>query len=73
MNYERLFQGLAVVLGAAAGFFLYRGQMEAAFVSGVLGAVSFLLSIRFQIKERINERDALEYEDEDEEFDSSQE
>jgi len=71
MNYERLFQGLAVVLAAAAGFFLWQGQMDAAFVSGVLAAVSFLLSIRFQIKGRLNERAALEADDE--EIDSSQE
>jgi hypothetical protein len=59
---ERIFQVLAVILAGVAAFFLYRGQTDAAFVSGVLSAVSFFLSIRFQIKERLNERAALDAE-----------
>jgi hypothetical protein len=58
MNYERLFQLLAVIFGAAAAFFFWRGQTEAMFVSGVVGAVCFFLSIRFQIKQRLDERAA---------------
>lgn len=56
MNYERLFQLLAVIFGAAGAFFLYRGSTDAMFVSGVVGAACFFLSIRFQIKERLDER-----------------
>ena len=58
MNYERLFQFLAVIFGAAAGFFLWRGSTDAMFISGVVGAACFFLSIRFQIKERLDARAA---------------
>ncbi len=56
MNYERLFQGLAIVLALSAAFFYWKGQTDAAFVSAVLGAVSFFISIRVQIKYRLAER-----------------
>jgi len=55
---ERLFQILAVVLAGIAAFLLWRGTSDMAFVAAVLGAVSFFLSIRFQVKERLNRRDA---------------
>ena len=58
MNSILLFQVLAVALGAAAVFFLWQWDTEKMFVSGVLAAVSFLLSMRFQIKARIKERDS---------------
>lgn len=57
---ERLFQILAVILAGIAAFFLYRGNMDATFVAAVLGAVSFFLSYRFQVKERIKRREAQE-------------
>lgn len=57
---ERLFQILAVVLAGIAAFFWYRGQTDALFVSAVLGAVCFFLSIRFQVKERLKRREASE-------------
>jgi hypothetical protein len=60
MNYERIFQGLAVVLVLSAAFFYWQGQMDAAFVAAVLGAVSFFISIRVQIKDRLAERARLE-------------
>ena len=58
MNYQRLFQLLAVIFGAAGAFFFWRGQTEAMFVSGVIGAACFFLSIRFEIKQRLDERAA---------------
>lgn len=54
---ERLFQILAAVLAGIAAFFLYRGNTDAMFVSAVLGAVSFFISIRFQVKERLRQRE----------------
>ena len=65
MNYERLFQALAIVVAAAAGFFLWRVQTDAAFVTGVLAAVSYFISLRIQIKERLAQRSADEAEDDE--------
>jgi hypothetical protein len=64
MNYERLFQGLAIVLVPCAAFFYWQGQTDAAFVAAVLGAVSFFISIRIQIKDRLGERPRLQEEGE---------
>lgn len=58
MNYEKLFQLLAVIFGAAAAYFLWRGQTDPMFVCGVLGAVAFFLGIRFQVRARLDEREA---------------
>lgn len=60
MNYERLFQGLAVILLLAAGFLLWREQMDAAFVSGVLAASAFFIGMRVRIKDRIAAREENE-------------
>jgi hypothetical protein len=49
---ERFFQVLAAILAGIAAYFLWTGNGDSAFVSGVLGAVSFFLSVRFQVKER---------------------
>ena len=49
---ERLFQILAVVLAGVAAYFFWRGDNETAFVTLVIGCVSFILGVRFQIKER---------------------
>jgi hypothetical protein len=58
MNFERLFQILAVLLIAVAAYFLWQRNNDAMFVSAVLGAVCFFLSIRFQVKERMaNKKD----------------
>lgn len=58
MSLELLFQLMAVLLAAVAGFFLWRGETEAMFVTAVLGAVSFFLSIRMQVRSRMAERAA---------------
>ena len=50
---ERIFQIIAVILAGIAAYFLWQGNADGAFVSGVLGAVSFFLSVRFQVKDRM--------------------
>jgi hypothetical protein len=55
---ERLFQILAVILAGIAAYFLWNGNNDAGFVSVVFGAVSFFLSVRFQVKERLDQRKA---------------
>lgn len=52
----RAFQILAVVLIAAAAYFLLRADYDDAFVTGVLGICSFFLSVRFTFKPRVQER-----------------
>ncbi len=50
---DRIFQILAVILIGVAAFFLWNNNADAAFASAVFGAVSFFLSIRFQVKTRL--------------------
>ncbi len=54
---ERLFQILAVVCIGIAAFFLWRNNMDGVFVSAVIGACCFFISIRFQIKSRNQTRE----------------
>lgn len=54
---ERLFQILAVILAGVAAFFLWQSKTDAMFVSAVFGAVCFFLSYRFQVQERLNQRE----------------
>jgi len=49
---DRLFQLLAVVLAGVAAYFLWAGNDDGAFLSAVLGSLSFFLGVRFQVKER---------------------
>lgn len=58
MIIERIFQIVAVILAGVAAYFLWKGNGDGAFVSGVLGAVSFFLSVRFQVQERNKQREA---------------
>ena len=55
---DRIFQIVAVILAGIAAYFLWMGNNEGAFVSAVLGCVSFFLSVRFQVKERNRIREA---------------
>ena len=55
---ERFFQILAVILAGVAAYFLWQGNAERAFVTAVFGAVSFFLSVRVQVKGRLNQREA---------------
>jgi hypothetical protein len=57
MNMERFFQIMAVILIGVAAFFLWKGNNDALFVSAVLGAVSFFLSFRFQVRQRLDQRE----------------
>jgi hypothetical protein len=50
---DRIFQILAVILIGVAAFFLWNGNADAAFASAVFGAISFFLSVRFQVKARL--------------------
>ena len=59
MTLEKIFQILAVILIGVAAYFLWRGNSDGLFVSAVIGAVCFFLSVRFQVKERMDERARL--------------
>lgn len=67
---ERIFQVLAVILIGVAAFFLWKGNNDWMFVAAVAGAVCFFLSIRFQVGERVKQREmearALEIREENE-------
>jgi hypothetical protein len=39
-----------------AAFFLWKGNVDGLFISSVAGAVCFFLSVRFQVKERMEKR-----------------
>ena len=78
MTMERLFQILAVILAGVAAYFMWRGNADRAFVSAIFGAVSFFLSVRFQVKERLKIREAEREEaerrrEEEEEFEELEE
>ncbi len=47
---------MAVILIGVATFFLWKGNNDAMFISAVVGAVCFFLSIRFQVKEKLKQR-----------------
>lgn len=52
-----LFKIGAVILIGIAVFFLWQGNYDALFVTAVFGAVSFFLSIRFEVGERVKQRE----------------
>lgn len=58
MNLESFFKILAVVFIAVASFFLWQGNKDGVFISAVLGAVCFFLSVRFEIVKRNKQREA---------------
>ena len=60
---ELVFRILAVILIGIAAYFLWTGDGENAFISAVLGSVSFFLSVRFQIKGRLPDRVPVENEE----------
>lgn len=55
---ERLFQILAVILAGVAAFFWWQDNNDAAFAAGVCAAASYFLSMRFQMKARVQHADA---------------
>lgn len=68
MNWERTFQLLAVAFAGIAAYLYWRGNYDAMFVTAVIGAASFFLSIRMQVKTRLDERRAKESEAEEPEI-----
>lgn len=54
---EKTFQIAAVIFIGIAAYFLWRSNADGVFVSAALGAVCFFLSIRFQVAERMKERE----------------
>lgn len=63
---ELIFKILAVILaGVAAYFLIWQGNADRAFVTAVFGAVSFFLSVRFQVKARNDQREAERLEEEE--------
>lgn len=50
------FQVLAVILALVAAYLWWQGSTDGLFLAAVAGAVSFFLSIRFQVKARVAER-----------------
>lgn len=54
---EIFFKILAVILAGIAAYFLWAGNKDGAFLAGVFGAVAFFLSVRFQVKGRLAERE----------------
>jgi len=52
------FKILAAAFAVTAAVFLWLENMDAVFVTAVLGAVSFFLSVRFEVKKRLAARAA---------------
>jgi hypothetical protein len=61
---ERIFQIPAVILIGVAAYFLWKGNTDGVFIAAVLGAVSFFLSVRFQVKGRLKDRNNSEMKEE---------
>lgn len=53
-----VFKFLAVILAGVAAYFLWHGNGDGGFVSVVFAALSFFLSVRFEVKERNRTREA---------------
>lgn len=57
---ERAFQIAAVLLIGVAAYFLWKANTDGVFVAAVLGAVAFFLSVRFQVKGRLRQKETDE-------------
>ncbi len=51
---------MAVILIGVAAFFMWQGNTDAVFIAATAGAVSFFLSVRFEIGKRVKQRKAEE-------------
>ena len=60
MKLELIFKLLAVILVGVAAFFLWQKNWEGVFAAAVLGICAFFLSMRFQLKARLDKRKAEE-------------
>ena len=58
MRTDRLFQILIVIFVAAAAYFGWTGHKDGIFVSLVFASVCFFLSVRFQAKDRMKQRES---------------
>lgn len=68
---EITFRIIAVILAGIAAYFLWQKNGDGAFIAAVVGAVCFFISVRFQVRGRLNEREAERERREDaENFDS---
>jgi uncharacterized membrane protein YoaK (UPF0700 family) len=56
MRIDRIFQILAVALGAAAAYFLVNDNFDWAFAFVAFAVCSYFIGMRFQIKERLAAR-----------------
>lgn len=54
---EKVFKAAVVVFVAAAAAFFYFGNIDGVFISLVLASLSFFLTVRVQVKERLAERE----------------
>lgn len=54
---ERIFQAAALVLMLGAAYFLWLHDYERVFVLAVVGSLSFLIGLRFQVKQRLVDRE----------------
>ena len=54
---ERMFQLFAAALIGVAVYYYLSGNMDRVFVAAVLGSLCFFIGIRFQVKERLQNRD----------------
>lgn len=57
MKTDRLFQILIVIFVAAAAYFWWTGHKDGIFASVAFASVCFFLSIRFQAKGRMKQRE----------------
>lgn len=58
MKLTLAFQIASVIISVAAGYFYWNGDSDLTFAAAVVAAAAFFLSIRFQMKERNDLRDA---------------
>jgi uncharacterized membrane protein len=65
MKTARIFQILAVILVGVAAYFLWSGNKDGVFVCLILSGCAYFLNVRFQIKERLNAREAAQQAEED--------
>ena len=60
MKYGKIFSDFSGDSNWSCRIFLYQGNTDGVFIAAVLGAVSFFLSVRFQVKERLKLRETNE-------------
>ena len=63
MKIDRILQFLAAILVCIAAYFLWVENKDGVFVSLVLAACSFFMSVRFQAKARLDQQAAESRED----------